>query len=210
MGLSLVKGQRISLSKTGGASLRTISVGLGWGKRTVTEFKKKGGFLGIGGKMQEVTSKHSVDLDASCILYNSSKKATDSVWWKQLRSQDGSILHTGDDLVGGGSEQEPNEVIKLDLQKVPADVASIVFVVNSYSGHTFEGIPFAFCNVVDDSTRKEIARYNLSTEGGNYQGFIIAKVYRHDNEWKFMAVGESCSGNQRTINEIEPTARQFA
>ncbi len=193
MGISLSKGQKISLTKEGGDGLDRIAVGLGWGK--------KKGFLGF---------KKSVDLDASCILYDNGNQPADAVWFGQLRSQDGSILHTGDDLTGGGSEQDPNEVINVNLKSVPSGVKSIVFVVNSYSGETFKGVPFAFCNVVDAGNNKEIARYNLNTEGGDYKGFVIAKVYRHDNEWKFHAIGEQCTGRQRTIRDIEPQARNFA
>ena len=85
-----------------------------------------------------------------------------------------------------------------------------MFVVNSYSGETFRGVPFAFCNVVDDSNKKEIARYNLNTEGGDVLGFVTAKVYRHNNEWKFHAIGEAVKGRQKTVKDIEPQARNFA
>ena len=83
-------------------------------------------------------------LDASCILYGGNKVAIDTVYFGKLRSSDGSVLHTGDDLVGGGGENEPNEVINVDLSSVPSQVDSIVFVVNSYSGETFEGVRSLF------------------------------------------------------------------
>lgn len=202
MGISLSKGQKISLTKEGGSALNRIAVGLGWGCREV----KKAGFLGFGGGLK----KESVDLDASCILYDGSKTALDAVWWSHLKSNDGSILHTGDDLEGGGDENDPNEVINVDLQRVPTNVTSIVFVVNSYSGEDFSGIPFAFCNIVDMNSNKELGRFNLQTDGGAYKGFIIAKVYRHNGEWKFHAIGEQCTGRQKTIEEIEPNARNHA
>jgi len=192
--LSLSKGQKISLTKEGGAGLRRVAVGLGWGK--------KKGFLGLGSK--------DVDLDASCILYDTRSEPVDAVWFGQLRSKEGSIVHTGDDRGGGGSESDANEVITVDLPSVPAHVVSIVFVVNSYSGETFKGIPFAFCNVVDSATNKEIARYNLQTDGGAHQGFVIARVCRRDGEWEFLAIGERCEGQQQTIRDIEPQARRFA
>ena len=193
MSISLSKGQKISLNKADGGQLTKIAVGLGWGK--------KKGFLGI---------KSSVDLDASCLVYDEGKTAIDAVFFRKLRSDDGSIVHTGDDLTGGGSENDPNEVINVSLNAVPANVKSVVFVVNSFSGETFKGVPFAFCNVVDATTGSEVARYSLDTAGGNYKGFIIAKVYRHDGEWKFHAIGESCSGRQRTVADIEPQARNHA
>ena len=202
MSISLTKGQKISLTKEGGAGLASIAVGLGWGKAT----KTSKGFFGFGGGARQ----EDVDLDASCLLYDASSNVIDTIWWRNLRSDDGSILHTGDDLTGGGADSDPNEVINVDLQSVAPNVKSIIFVVNSYSGETFKGIPFAFCNVVDGSSRKEIARYNLATDGGDYRGFIIAKVYRHGGEWKFHAIGEQCTGRAQTIQEIEPQSRTFA
>ena len=193
MSINLNKGQKISLSKEGGGSLSKVAVGLGWAK--------KRGFLGM-------TS--DVDLDASCILFDNDSKAVDAVFFGQLRSNDGSVQHTGDDRSGGGSETDPNEVINVELQRIPDSVRSIVFVVNSYSGETFKGIPSAFCNVVDLGSNKEIARFNLATDGGAHRGFIIARVFRGSDDWGFHAIGEICSGRQRTINDILPEASRFA
>lgn len=193
MSISLSKGQKISLQKKDGGGLSNVAVGLGWAK--------KKGFLGF-------TS--DVDLDASCILFDQSRKPIDVVYFGQLRSKDGSIRHTGDDRAGGGKETDPNEVINVDLTKVPSEASSIVFVVNSYSGETFKGIPWAFCNVVDMSGNSEVARFNLSTDGGAHRGFVIAKVNRDGGQWAFEAIGEVCSGRQQTIEDILPQAAQFA
>ncbi len=192
------KGQSIQLKSKSGAQLTLVAVGLGWGKK-----KKKGFFGGI----KEV----GVDLDASCILYGGNKVAIDTVWFGKLQSSDRSVQHTGDDLVGGGGENEPNEVINVDLSRVPSQVDSIVFVVNSYSGETFEGVPFAFCNVADlSSGSTEVARYNLQTDGGSHKGFVIAKLRRDGGSWSFEAIGERCTGRQQTVEDIEPQARAFA
>ena len=88
MSLSLVKGQKISLTKEGGEALTTVIMGLGW------DAKKKKGFLGFGSRDQEI------DLDASCVLFDTGGNMTDVVWFRQLRSQDGSITHTGDNRTG--------------------------------------------------------------------------------------------------------------
>lgn len=194
MSISLSKGQKVSLTKEGGGGLSRVAVGLGWAQ--------KKGFLGM---------KSDVDLDASCILFDESKRAMDAVFFGQLRSKDGSIRHTGDDRQGGGRETDPNEVINVELDKVPAEIQTIVFVVNSYSGETFKGIPWAFCNVMDlTASSQEVARFNLNTDGGAHRGFIIAKVRRSGGQWEFEAVGEACSGRQQTIDDIAPDAARFA
>ena len=140
------KGESIDLVKKDGGGLNEVAVGLGWGQKP-----QKGFFGGI--KYIEV------DLDASCILYDSNQTLVDVVYFQKLSSNDGSIVHSGDDLGGGGSENEPNEIISVFLHQVPQNVQSIVFVVNSYSGETFAGIPFAFCNVTDSKANEEAAAH---------------------------------------------------
>ena len=191
------KGQSLQLKPKTGVNLTIVAVGLGWGKK-----EKKAFFGGM--------KKVGVDLDASCIMYDDSGNALDTVWFGNLKSSDGSVVHTGDDVVGGGDEQDPNEVINVDLNRIPANVKSIVFVVNSYSGETFEGVPFAFCNVVDNNNGAEMARYNLQTDGSDYKGFVIAKIERVNEGWTFNAIGEKCTGRQKTVADIEPQAKQYA
>ena len=193
MALSLNSGENVSLNTLGGTGLHRIAVGLGWGHRV--------GFLGMA---------KDVDLDASAILFDAEQNAVDEVWFGHLQSEDGSVRHTGDERSGGRKESKPHEVVVVDLKAVPARVQSIVFVVSSFSGETFSGVPFAFCNVVDAASRKEIARYDLKSGDDNHTGFIAAKVARSNGEWKFHAIGAYCTGRQKTIRDIEALARAHA
>lgn len=197
MGINLQKGQRISLEKEAGRSLSRIFMGLGWGKKKVVTK----GFLGLGGGEKEV----EVDLDASCLLFDKAGELVDQVWFRQLRSQCGSVVHSGDDRSGGGSADVENERITIDLKKVPAPVQTLIFTVNSFTGEGFEGIPNAFCRVVDDATQAEIARFNLSLEGGNYTGLVMSKLYRHNGEWRMQAMGDH--GQGRTFMDLLPAIR---
>jgi tellurium resistance protein TerZ len=207
MAISLSKGQKVSLRKNNN-ELKSVSVGLGWGQRQVKYTVKEGGFLGFGAKDVEKTDLVEVDLDASCILFDKLDNLVDVVWFQQLRSKDGSIVHTGDDRGGGGDEDAANEVITLDLTNVPLEIKNIVFVVNSYSGETFSGIPSAFCNIVNNGDNKEFARYNLSVSGGSDRGFVAARVYRDNGEWNFEAIGEAVSGKQQSVRDIIPQAKK--
>ena len=197
MGINLQKGQRISLEKEAGRSLSRIFMGLGWGKKKVVTK----GFLGFGGGEKEV----EVDLDASCLLFDKAGELVDQVWFRQLQSQCGSVVHSGDDRSGGGSADVENERITIDLKKVPATVQTLIFTVNSFTGEGFEGIPNAFCRVVDDATQAEIARFNLSLEGGNYTGLVMSKLYRHNGEWRMQAMGDH--GQGRTFMDLLPAIR---
>ena len=189
MALNLEKGQKISLSKEAGGSLTKVTMGLGW------DAVKKGGMLGglFGG------GGGSIDLDASCVMFDAQNKIIDTVWFRQLKSKDGSIVHTGDNLTGDGDGDD--EQIIVDLSRVPETVKSLVFTVNSFSGQTFDSIESAYCRMINASNNQEIARYTLSGKG-NHSAQIMAKVYRHNDEWKMHAIGEAGFG--RTIEALVP------
>jgi tellurium resistance protein TerZ len=187
MGVNLSKGQRISLEKEAGGSLSKVIMGLGW------DAVKTKGFFGFGSKQQEI------DLDASCLLFDENQQLVDTVWFRQLRSQDGSITHTGDNRTGAGDGDD--EQIIVELGRVPANVKSLIFVVNSFTGQNFSQIENAFCRIVNGANNKEIARYQLSCQGG-HTAQLMAKVYRHENEWKMHAIGENASG--RTFHDMQP------
>ncbi|MBP2280424.1 tellurium resistance protein TerZ [Psychrobacter sp. PL19] len=204
MAISLQKGQKISLSKEAGGTLTQVKLGLGWDVAQAPQ-DKKGGFLGklFGGGSGG--SGDSIDLDASCIMFDSNKQPVDAIWFSQLKSKDGSIVHTGDNRTGDGDGDD--EVINVDLSKVPANVVSLVFTVNSFTGQTFETVENAFCRIVNADNNTEVARYNLSSQG-THTAMIMAKVYRHNDEWKMHAIGETASG--RTFHDLMPTITPHA
>jgi tellurium resistance protein TerZ len=186
MSVNLGKGQKISLEKEAGGALTKIIMGLAW------DAVKTKGFFGK-------TSSPDIDLDASCILFDESNRQVDVVWFRQLKSRDGSIVHTGDNRTGDGDGDD--EQIIVDLPKVPANVKSLMFTVNSFTGQNFSQVENATCRIVNGVNKSEIARFNLSTLG-NHSAQIMAKVYRHNGEWKMHAIGEI--GNGRTFDDLMP------
>lgn len=187
MAVSLSKGQTVSLRKEGGGELSRVRMGLGWDAA-----RKKGLF----GKMRT----QSIDLDASALLFDGAGTLVDQVWFQQLRSQDGSIRHTGDNLTGDGEGDD--ESIEVDLSRVPPGVATLVFTVNSFTGQDFSQIENAFCRLVDETTGAEIARYDL-TGSGSHTAQIMAKVARDGTGWSMTAIGAPTSG--RTFRDLLPT-----
>ena len=190
MAISLAKGQKISLEKEAGGALTSIVMGLGW------DVAQKKGFLG------KLSGAASVDLDASCVTFDDAGQKVDEIWFSQLKSKDGSIVHTGDNLTGAGEGDD--EQIIVNLTKVPDTVKSLVFVVNSFTGQNFSQIENAFCRIVNGANNLEIARYNLSAQG-EHNAQIMAKVYRHNGEWKMHAIGEIASG--RTFHDLMPAMK---
>ena len=148
MALSLSKGSNISLSKEA-PNLTRILVGLGWDPR--------------------VSDGQQFDLDASAFLLTASGRVRgdhDFIFYNQLRSQDGSVEHTGDNRTGQGDGDD--ESIKIDLSRVPADIAKIVVGVTIDEAdarrQNFGQVGGAFIRIVDDATGREITRYDLGED----------------------------------------------
>jgi tellurium resistance protein TerZ len=190
MAISLQKGQKISLEKESGQVLAKIIMGLGW------DAIKKGGLFSRGGG--------SIDLDASCVLFGADNKVIDTIWFRQLKSKDGSVTHTGDNTTGEGEGDD--EQIVVELSKVPENVKTLVFTVNSFSGQSFDSVANAYCRLLNAANQQEIARYTLSSQGP-HTAQIMAKVYRHNNEWKMHAIGEPAEG--RTIEQLLPAITPY-
>jgi stress response protein SCP2 len=170
--VSLTKGQKVSLVKDGGVALTMIRMGLGW-----DPVRKRGMF---GSREVEI------DLDASAVLFADSDPV-DIAFYNQARTRDGSVQHMGDNRTGEGEGDD--ETIMIDLTRVPVHITSLMLVVTSYEGHTFEQVENAFCRLVDYTTGAELARYTLAG-GMPFTGMIMARVYRQGSTWKLQAVGE--------------------
>jgi tellurium resistance protein TerZ len=187
MSISLQKGQKVSLSKPGGGTLSRVRMGLGW------DAVVKKGLFGKG-------RTQTIDLDASCLLFDGGGNLADAVWFRQLRSKDGSVVHTGDNLTGEGEGDD--ESVRVDLTKVPGNVTQLVFTVNSFTGQDFSQIAGAFCRLVDETTGQELARFDLSESGGRHTAQVMAKVSRDGTGWSMTAIGATASG--RTFQHLLP------
>jgi tellurium resistance protein TerZ len=185
MSVSLTKGQSVSLVKNGGGVLTHVRMGLGW------DAVKKKGFFGM--KEQEI------DLDASAVLYDAQGNVVDQVWWKQLRSADGSVVHTGDNRTGAGDGDDESIVVYLD--RLPTHVNQIIFLVNSFTGQNFSQIENAFCRLVDETNGAELARFDL-TGSGTHTAQVMSKVARNGGGWTMAAIGATANG--RTFKDLLP------
>ena len=185
--VSLQKGQTVRLEKSGGGALTRVAMGLGW------DVRKPAGFLGklMGGG-------GDIDLDASCLMFDAGGQMVDQIWFRQLASRDGSIVHSGDNLTGAGDGDD--ETITVDLTRLPAWVQALVFTVNSFRGDTFDRIANAYCRVVDAASNRELVRYDL-TGSGSHTGQVMARLTRSGRDWQFTAIGERTSG--RTFHDMQ-------
>ena len=178
MAISLTKGGNVNLSKEA-PDLTQMTIGLGWEPRA--------------------TDGQDFDLDAIAFLLNDAGKVRndqDFIFFNNLKSSDGSVEHTGDNRTGEGDGDD--EVIKVDLTKVPADVSKVVFCAVIYDGQArnqnFGQVADAYIRIVNTQGDAEVARYDLSEDSSTETAMIFGELYKNNGEWKFRAVGQGFAG----------------
>jgi len=199
MSINLAKGQKIDLTKNN-SNLEKIFLGLNWGM-----IESKGFFGG--------TSKKSVDLDASCAVFDENKKLLNIVYFGKLTNPNGSIQHSGDDLTGDsdGDDGLDNEIIAVDLKNLPQETTQIIFILNSFQGQDFATIPFARIRIFEGSFSRVdnvIANFDIANDEkfSGYVSMIMGKLYKTDGEWKFSAIGEPTQDNK--LQDSVDTAKE--
>ena len=201
MAVSLQKGQKISLEKDAGGKLMRFCVGCNWGAITTK------GFLGFGGKTIDV------DLDLSCVMFDSAGQMCDHLYSPlyreqflaqyglragKLSSNDGALRHTGDDRSGDtdGDDGLDNEIITVDLQKVNPNVKQIFFFLNNVGKEDFSQIPHAAIRMFEgtpERVKEVFATYNVAADA-KYKGMtalVMGELYKHNDGWKFNAIGDT-------------------
>lgn len=181
--VNLIKGQKINLEKPGGGALSNVFMGLGW---------------------DPANGSDDIDLDASCICFDANRNPVDIIYFGNLNGAGGSVVHSGDNLTGDGDGDD--EVINVDLGRVPSNIDSLVFTINSFRGQTFNEIANCFARLVDKSSNSELCIFKLAEKGSN-TAVIMCRVYRYNGQWKMSAMGNPASG--RTANDLIPLIQKL-
>jgi tellurium resistance protein TerD len=187
MAISLQKGGNVNLSKEA-PGLSKMVVGLGWDTRS--------------------TDGAAFDLDGAVFLLNNTGKVrsdADFVFYNNLKSVDGSVIHSGDNRTGAGDGDD--ETVTIDLSKVPADVDKISVCVTIHEAdirrQNFGQVSKAFVRCINANGNTEIARYDLSEDSSTEAAMIFGEVYRAGSDWKFRAIGQGFKGG------LGPLAKNF-
>jgi len=183
MSVSLSKGGNVNLSKEA-PQLTKIDIGLGWDARS--------------------TDGVSFDLDAVMFMVTDGGKVAsdnDFIFYGNLKSQDGSVVHNGDNLTGDGDGDD--EVISVDLTKVGANVKSLVVAVTIHEaanrGQNFGMVSNAKIRIVDGVSSKELSFFDLGEDASTETAMVFGEVYRHNGDWKFKAIGQGFAGGLKPL-----------
>jgi tellurium resistance protein TerD len=178
MAISLQKGGNVNLSKEA-PGLSKLVVGLGWDARA--------------------TDGAAFDIDSSVFLLKADGKVRadlDMIFYNNLKSTDGSVVHAGDNRTGAGEGDD--ESITIDLAAVPADVDKVAVCVTIHDAEArkqnFGMVSKAYVRCVNANGNTEIARFDLSEDGSTETAMVFGEVYRNGSDWKFKAIGQGYKG----------------
>ena len=184
MGISLKKGQRVSLEKVA-PGLEAVLVGLGW-------------------DVNVTDSGVDFDLDTSIFMLGSNEKIVTEkhfIFYNNPKSADGSVEYMGDNRTGAGEGDD--EMIAVNLTKIPDEVQKLVFTVTIHEadqrGQNFGQVQNAFVRLIDVKTKKEVLRYDLAEDYSIETALIMAEIYRKDGTWRMSAVGSGYQGGLEAL-----------
>lgn len=174
MAINLQKGQRESINAP------KFTIGLGWDTNSSS--------TGTG-----------FDLDASIFVLGENKKLLSDnhfVFYNNLKTPDGSVEHTGDNLTGDGDGDD--EQVKVDLSKIEANASEICIVVTIHDAENrkqnFGQVRNSFVRIFDANTNADILKYELEEDFSIETAVEFGRIYKRNNEWKFEAVGMGMKG----------------
>ena len=186
MAVSLTKGQRVSLEKVS-PGLSEVFIGLGW-------------------DVKATDTGSDFDLDSSLFLLGANEKLISDnhfIFYNNLTSPDPdkSVQHMGDNLTGAGEGDD--EIIKINLKKVPNDVQKILVTVTIHEAQqrrqNFGQVQNSFVRIVNAQTQQEAVRYDLVEDYSIETALIMAELYRKDGEWRLNAVGAGYQGGLQAL-----------
>ena len=178
MGISLQKGQNVSLSKQA-PGMKKVQFGLGWDLRR--------------------TDGADFDLDAAAFILDANGKVLSNahfVFYNNAKDPSGAVSHLGDNRTGEGVGDD--EVLEVDLTLLPANTAKVAFAVTIHEAdqrkQNFGQVANAYIRALNTEGNQEIARYDLSEDASTETAMIFGELYRNNDEWKFKAIGQGYAG----------------
>jgi tellurite resistance protein TerA len=143
------------------------------------------------------TKPQGMELDVSAFLLNAQSKVTtdeDFIFFNQpARTDQGILLEPEQSRFTLHLERSTNAVQKIALAMTVADGTS--------KGQNFSLLKNVTVLVKDFLTGIEIACFTLDTVPNKETALILAEFYRHQDKWKFRAVGQGFVGGLQPLAE---------
>jgi len=153
----------------------------------------------------------AIDLDTSCIALDAKGGLLmeETVYFARLHNPSNSIRHTGDETDGAEDlGQGDDEIIVVDLHRVPAQVHALFFVGTVASeGRTFADVKSSRIRLCEWGTGTERCRF-MPAMAGAHTAVFMGRVAREGKGWRLTAIGES-DHTARDWGSVVPELRSY-
>lgn len=168
----LKKGEKYSITKNHPSAV-SLRAGIGW----------------------DFSGAQVYDIDIEAFMLDETEKVPDDSWivfYGQLRSPDGSVIHRGDSSEGKSFGADCEQIdIRLDSVDRRISKIALVMTINEAKqhGYNFSGMKDAYIRFTDMSSGKEIFRYELTDYYREVVSMVVGELYFRNGEWRFNPVG---------------------
>jgi tellurium resistance protein TerD len=181
--ITLEKKKPLNLSKSA-PSLAKVKIGLSW----------------------DPTGGVEADADTSVFMLNEYGKIPSEgffVFYNNLISTDGSVIHSGDNRTGEGDGDD--EEIHINLNAVSKDIIQIIVVISIHNiedGIHFGNVLNSAVRVYNIATGNILCQYTLTDKYNGCDSLIMGRFYRNGIEWEFEAIGQAFEGGLAATLEL--------
>ena len=137
----------------------------------------------IGGLLSGTTA---VDCDARAFFCDQhGKPLAQHISYSTPSLFDGAAIHSGDNQVG---DKEDDEIITLDLPKIPDTVSSIILTLDLFKEKKpvrAGGFQSVFLRITDSRTKEEVARCDTTNLSSSSKLVVLGTLSREGTGWEF-------------------------
>jgi len=170
----LAKGQKAEVTKQ--RQLATIGLYFGWS-----------------------AGQASMSIDVAAFLLsgrNRCERDEDFIFYGNPVSVNGAVSHAG---AAAGDK----EAVMVALARLSEDVTKIAFTVTIHEGerlgHFMQEVSGLYVRLVNEETGEELLRFPFGSEFTRETAVVVGDLYRHNEEWKFNAIGSGFYGGLEAL-----------
>jgi tellurium resistance protein TerZ len=161
--------------------------------------KRRYGF----GVSWDVVHGREVDIDLQCVVVDTAGSIIDCAYYNNLKAAKG-ITHSGDEAVGKPGSIE--EMVWVNMQKLPSEVSVLVFVVAAYSGGYLKDVANGKLHVLEERESNEIALFEMEHSAASVD--VVAAMFKQPSgSWKLRIIDLPAEKGQHFM-DILPSISQ--
>lgn len=141
-----------------------------------------------------------VDIDLQCVVVDSNGVIIDCAYYNNMKAVR-AITHSGDEVNGRADKIE--EMVWVNMKKLPQNVSLLIFVVAAFSGGSLADAANGRLHVLENNEDNEVAVFEMERSTKNVD--VVAVMFKDiSSGWKIRIV-DNPAENGRHFMDILPT-----